>query len=249
MLDVVVRNQSFGSTNLRLFEVGHVFAAGEQGAKGLVGSFLEEVRVCLLISGTSGLRHWSGPPRPVDIFDMKGEVEDLLERSALDKAWAFSYSTSNGLTDNTLSIDIHGSYAGYLGQIRKDIRSRFGIEQDVFVAELPVSVLGDRGVRTYEQLPRFPKVRRDVAFVVSDGVSASDMERAIRESAGGLLHRVELFDLYRGEPLKPGTKSLAFTLELLSRDKTLTDQEIESEVRKVVNGVEQTLGATLRSLS
>ena len=248
MLDVVARNQSLGNSDLRLFELGHVFSVGREGSKALVGNFIEEVRVCMLISGTAGLRTWSGPPRPADLFDLKGEVEDFVERVTLDKGWAFSYSTSNGLTDNTLSIEIHGSYAGYLGQIKREIREKFGIEQDVFVAELPAGVLARRDVRAYEQLPRFPKVRRDVAFVVREGVSASELERAIRDSAGGLLQRVELFDLYRGEPLKPGTKSLAFTLELLSREKTLTEEEIESEVRKIVRGVEQSLGATLRTL-
>ena len=169
--------------------------------------------------------------------------------SSLDKGSLFSYSTSNGLTENTLRIDIHGSYAGYFGQIRKGLQKLISIEQEVFVAELSVSsLLGKKSV-TYEQLPKFPKVRRDVAFLVDEAVSAEKLESAIRGAASNLLKRIELFDLYRGEPLEPGKKSLAFTLELMSTEKTLTDQEIDEEIRRVVRHVEGSVGASLRSLS
>jgi phenylalanyl-tRNA synthetase beta chain len=249
MLDVVQRNQSFGNTDLRLFQIGHVFCVDDSNRPKIIENFLEETRVCLLLSGSARRRHWSVPPRVVDVFDLKGEVEDFLARLSLDKGRLFSYSTSNGLTDDTLTIEIHGSYAGYLGHVKKDVLKRFGVEQDAYVAEMNVSSLERRDDRSYVQLPRFPKVRRDVAFIVNDEVSAAEMEKAIWKTGSELLQRVELFDLYRGEPLRHGTKSLAFTLELISREKTLTEQEIETEVKRIVQRVEQSVGATLRSVS
>jgi phenylalanyl-tRNA synthetase beta chain len=246
MLDVVARNLSFGSSNLRLFELGHVFSIDHSSKPKLVADYLEEERVCVLTTGVAGLRHWSTPAQPLDFFGAKGEMESLMTKIALDK-WRFiSYSTSNGLTGNTLTIEIHGSYAGYLGQINEEILKRFGIEQQVFVAELLVSSLGGVRTRKYEPLPRYPKVRRDVSFFVDDAVSVGRLEQVISEATGELLQAVELFDLYQGEGVEKGRKSVAFSLELMSREKTLTESEIEAAVQRVAEKVESTFGATLR---
>ncbi len=246
LLDAVALNQSFGTSTLRLFEIGHTFSVDNSAKPKLVGNFLEEEKVSVLITGLSRPRSWSEPARAVDLFDMKGELELLLEEMGLDKGQFISYSTSNGLTDNTLAIDIHGSYAGYLGRIKDDVLKPFGIEQEVFAAELSLQLLEGSHTTVYSPLPRFPKVKRDVAFVVDASISVSEMEKAIRDAAGELLSSVELFDVYRGENLGEGKRGLAFSLELLSREKTLTDKEIEAAVQNVVRGVGQATGATIR---
>jgi len=184
----------------------------------------------------------------IDFFDLKGEVEDFLRKFALDKCRFISYSTSNGLTDNTLAIEINGSYAGYLGSVRSEVLERVAVDQNVFVAELLLVALGGTGRRSYEHLSRYPKVRRDVAFIVEETVSAESVAEIIG-GGGELLQSVDLFDVYRGEPLPAGKKSLAFSLELMSKEKTLTDAEIDATVAAIVREVEGSLGATLRALS
>jgi phenylalanyl-tRNA synthetase beta chain len=102
--------------------------------------------------------------------------------------------------------------------------------------------------RKYIPLSRYPRVRRDVAFIVDAGIPAEKILRTMKESATELLETVELFDMYEGDPLPAGKKSVAFTLELMSRVKTLTDPEIEAAVKRVVERVEKEQGATLRSM-
>ena len=247
LLECVVRNTNVGNHDLKLFEIGHVFSRDTSSKPKIVEDYLEEERVCVVLTGMSSRRHWGARQLPFDIFDLKGEIADQLRRLGLDKSKLISYSTGNNLTDQTIAIELNGEDAGYLGRVRSEILQTFGIEADVFVAELGLVFLESRHVPRFEQLAKFPKVIRDVAFVVSGETSAEDMERVIRDASSSLLKSVELFDVYQGEKLPAGTKSLAFSLELLSREKTLTDAEIDAEVRRIVEKVEQTLGASLRS--
>lgn len=248
MLDVVARNSRAGAQDLRLFEIGHVFAVAGGDERTLVEGFREEERLAVVLTGQAARRHWSIPARTVDLYDMKGVVAGILEALGLDK-WRFiSYPTANGLTGDTLGIEIHGSYAGFLGSVRGDVLKFFGMEQDVFVAELTLAPLVARRERRYEPLARFPRVRRDVAFEVRGEVPAGDIAEVIRSSAGELLQSVDVFDVYQGAGLAAGMKSLAFTLDLMSRERTLTDAEIEDVMQRVIRRVQETCGATLRGV-
>ncbi len=248
LLEAAARNHNAGNFDLRLFEIGHVFSVDDGPAPKLVENYLEQEKLCLVLTGGSAPVHWSGERRSVDLFDLKGDIEFLLAKFALDKSRLISYSTSNGLTDNTLAIEIQGSYAGYLGRVTAEVLGKFGLEQAAYVAELGTSQLRRDPRKAFVPLPRYPKVRRDVAFTVDAGIPAERLENTIRESSGELLQRVELFDVYEGEQLPGGKKSVAFTLEFMSLDKTLTDAEIESAVGRVVAGVEKAHGAALRSM-
>jgi phenylalanyl-tRNA synthetase beta chain len=246
LLDVVARNQNLGNPDLRLFEIGHVFRMDDSPARKIVENFLEEERVCLLMTGRAAPVQWSEGGRQVDFFDLKGEVTDLLAKFALDKSRFISYSTTNGLTDDTLTIEIQGSYAGYFGKVRRDLLVLAGVEQPVYVAEVTVDVLRPGAKKIFVPLPKYPRVRRDLAFTVDAGIGAENLERTIRDSGGDLLQAVELFDVYVGEPLPPGKKSVAFALALMSREKTLTESEIDAAVRRVAESVEKVHGASLR---
>ncbi len=172
MLDVVVRNINVNLPDLRLFEIGHVFCRDASAAPKLVEDFLEEERLGFVLTGAGSTGHWSEKKRVADIYDLKGLAEGLLEVFALDKCRVISYPTASGLTESTLAIEIAGSYAGYAGIIKPSIVKFFGIEQDVFVAELALSGLAMRGSVKYRVLPKYPRVRRDVAFGVPLDTSA-----------------------------------------------------------------------------
>ena len=248
LLETVSRNHNLGNLDLRLFEIGHVFRVDNSAAPKLVENFLEEKRLCVVLTGNRRPLHWSGTREEYDIFDIKGEVEDLLAKFALDKSRFISYSTSNGLTDNTLIVEIQGSYAGYLGHVSKDLLKYFSLERPVFAAELTLAELKPVGVKPYTAVGRFPKVRRDVAFTIDSAVRAEEILKTIRSASSELLQSVELFDVYEGEQLPAGKKSVAFTLSLMSWEKTLTDAEIDAAVRGVVQAVEKSHGAALRSM-
>ncbi|MCK5572632.1 MAG: hypothetical protein KAJ12_07715, partial [Bacteroidetes bacterium] len=246
LLDAVLRNQSYGTSSIRFFEVGHVFRVDPSGKGSYVEGFSEEERGCFMMAGLSHPSHWDSEERGVDIFDLKGEVDAFLSKIGLDKWHLISYSNSNGLTDDSLRVEMQGSRAGYLGRVRDSIRDLFGIKESVFVAEFNIAMLGRRPTARYVPLPRYPKVKRDVAFTVEATISAASLEDLIRESCGGLLHSVQLFDVYEGEVVGEGKKSIAFSLELMSREKTLTDEEVEAAVQRTIDTVRERLGGELR---
>jgi phenylalanyl-tRNA synthetase beta chain len=249
LLDSVAHNMSFGNENMRLFEIGHVFSFTGTSVEPLsLTEINEQEVVSLVITGLSAPRNWSLEGKQADIYDLKGEAMNLLAKFALDKSLFISYSTSNCLAENPIAVEINGGRVGYLGSVRAEVLKLFGIEQQVFVAELSLKAFAGERSRKYQPLPRFPRVRRDVAFIVDEGTTAREVEDAIRESSSKLLQRIDLFDVYEGENVPRGKKSLAFALELMSHEKTLTDPEIESEVRLIVQQVEKRLGAALRSL-
>ena len=249
LLDVVARNQSFGSVDLRLFELGHVFQRmGKDGDPLTMQDVREEERLCLIMTGLLAPSGWEGEGRQVDIFDIKGEVESLFAKFALDKPLFISYSTSDCLAEGAVGIEINGGTVGYLGVVRDDVLNSFGVERQVFVAELNLEIFSSTQRKKYQPLPRFPSVKRDVAFIVNKSVTAQEIGRVLKEGSTGLVTKVELFDVYEGEKLPVEKKSLAFSIELMSRQKTLTDREIEDEVGTIVKKVEQAFGATLRRM-
>jgi phenylalanyl-tRNA synthetase beta chain len=245
LLAAAAHNQSYGNTDLRLFEIGHVFSEASQ--RQLVDNIAEETHVGLLLTGRSEPRHWKHPSHNVDLYDIKGEIADLLDVCGLD-SWRFIYyPTSETLADNPIFVEINGTVAGFLGRVKSEVCKRFGVEQEVFAAELNLAQLQATKEKRYEPLPRFPKARRDVAFIVDASVTGESIEQCVREMQSAFVQDVELFDVYRGPNLPPGKQSLAYTLVLMAKDRTLTDEEIDAEVARVVQQVRTKFGAELRT--
>jgi len=248
LLDTVARNQNFGNVDLRLFEIGHVFSKGTGRRPPLVEDFVEERRICLVATGLARPRYIDEHPRQVDIFDLKGDILAFLDQALLDKCRLISYSTSDGLTDDTVAIEISGTYAGFIGRVKSGVATRFGIERDVYVAECVMDFLAQQSSRVYQPLPRFPKVKRDLAFLVDHTATVGEIGEAIRTASGEKLVSLELFDVYEGENVPQGKKSLAFSLEIQSRERTLADADIEALLKRVVTHLEKDHGAVLRAL-
>lgn len=246
LLDAVARNQSFGNTDLRLFEIGRVFWKAHNATHVIVEDFAEEERLAMVITGAALPLQWGVSRREVDIFDLKGDLQMLTNMLSLDKTTFISYSTHETLAEKPVAIEINGVYAGYFGSIRDEVLKMFGIERPVFVADIALAAVGGKRTRRYTSLPRYPKVRRDVALVVNGDVEAGAVEQAIRRGASALLTGVELFDVYTGPNVPQGKKSLAYVLELQSQDQTLTEDQIEAEMRRIVLNVERETGAALR---
>jgi phenylalanyl-tRNA synthetase beta chain len=130
--------------------------------------------------------------------------------------------------------------------VKPEICTKFGFKDEAFVAELQVSFLKPNKLKKYKELPRFPTVLRDVALTLDSTIEAGRVEQCMIDCGGALLQGVELFDVYEGENLAKGKRSLAFTLVLRSHEKTLMDDEIDSQVQHIVKKVQQEFNAELR---
>ncbi len=248
-LHVVRHNQFHGERRLRLFEIGTVFSLRAGADPNTFESYEQEERLLMLLSGDQYPQSYGVSQRQYDFLDLKGEVEAFVSKFSLDKCSFISYDTHKALSEENVAVEINGTYAGFLGKIRRSIAKKFEIEGDVFVCELNVPVVERYWVRErkYSLLPRFPVVARDLAFIVDIELPQDKVEKAIRESAGGMLQKVTLFDVFRGEQIGRSKKSLAYALEFQPEDRTLTVKEIDEIIARIAAHVQRACAATLRA--
>ena len=141
-----------------------------------------------------------------------------------------------------------GEVLGYMGQIHPLVAANYGMECEVYCAEISFTKLMARLLpdATYSPLPKYPAVTRDLSFVCDEALTVAKAEQTITAAAGKLLRSVKLFDIYRGANLGEGKKSLAFSLELRADDRTLTDSDSEAVTVKVLAALKDKLNAVLR---
>lgn len=230
-------------TDLRLFELGRTFMWGK-------GTLPEESRrLGLVLRGRQAPAGWAAEPTPVDFFDLKGVVELLGEVFRIPDL-EFSPSEARWLHPRTAAqVEQDGRLLGHLGEVHPSIHDAFGLEgPPVFVAELEVDALETaRGPeRTFRPLPRLPPAQRDLSFFISTATPAAQVLAAIQNAVEpGLSEEARLFDVYDGPGVPEGQRSLAVALTLRAADRTLTDQEVDRSVGKVVAALEG-LGARIR---
>ncbi len=250
ILQTIGHNQFHGNENLKIFEIGHVFhRSDEHNPKILVDNIIEEERIALAMIGNVHFEAWDEPLRVADIYDIKGEVESLFKKISLDKHRFIYYSTQKTLSESCITIEISDTYAGFIGMIRDEVAKVFDVEGSVFVAELDLDLLRQHRSlrREYHPLPKFPVVRRDLAFVVDGKMHVEDMIQQMKISAGSILRQVKLFDVFIDDRFGVGKKSIAFRLEFLSLERTLIDKEIDMSVDKIVTDFARMFNAELRS--
>jgi phenylalanyl-tRNA synthetase beta chain len=247
-LEVVRLNLNRGNADLRLFEIGKVYHRSSERLD-RVEDFVEEDRLMLAWAGGASPVAFDRPARVADLFDLRGEVEALLHRVCLDKYRFLPYRADNTLTESALSVEINGTYGGWFGEVRREIAKRFEIDVPVFVGEISLPVLEQAWTRdrSFRPLPRFPRVVRDLAFVVDRSLPQGELESVIRSTAGPLLESLVLFDAYQGAQTGGGRRSLAYSLAFRSPDHTLTDAEVDAQIRTIIDTARSTCGAELRS--
>jgi phenylalanyl-tRNA synthetase beta chain len=250
MLEVVRHNIYQKQKNLCLFEYGKVyFRANSEKSVGFVGDYFEKEIILVCKTGLSERPHWDKIEHFSDIFDLKGVIEDVFDKILLDKYQFIPYSISKALFDVTLKIEIKNVVVGYIGKVYKEILKSFDIEQDVFLAELDLSAVKNILVHDtkYKPVPNFPMVVRDLAFVIERSIPVGKFTDSISLAAGKLLKSIELFDLYTGDQIDENKKSCAFSLQFISHERTLTENEIEQIIDNIVQEMQLKYNAVLRS--
>jgi phenylalanyl-tRNA synthetase beta chain len=248
-LQVVKHNRNHGVKDLRLFEVGTSYLLNEGKALNSLDAYLEEERLLLILSGNSAPIGYGSVSHKVNILDLKGEIQSLLLKFCLDNYRFIYYDNHEVLSEPCIGIEINGTYAGFVGKVRKQITEKLDIEEDVFVCELKVQAIRDGWVRErkFSPLPKFPGVTRDLAFTVEAALPQKSVEDVIRQVGQPLLRNVVLFDTYSGQQTGVNKKSVAYTLEFQAPDRTLTDAEIETVLKRIIETIQQQCNGVLRS--
>jgi phenylalanyl-tRNA synthetase beta chain len=248
LLRVVSTNLRHGRSDVAVFEVGKGYARAAEGSH-------EWWRLGLAICGQAAEAHWATPARPVDLDDAKGVVE-LIARMVDLRDVRFTALTSDpnlhpgrAASVRAMRADGELGLAGRLGELHPSLLEPLELRTErVVIAEIAVSGLtaGPEAPIRAVPPPRHPHVERDLAIVVAEPRPAIEVADLIRERAGPLLNELRLFDIYRGSPLEPGQKSLAWRLVFQAADRTLTESEIDVAVAAIVAGLDA-VGGHLRT--
>jgi phenylalanyl-tRNA synthetase beta chain len=184
----------------------------------------------------------------VDFYDAKGAVEVLLEKLGITgyEVRAGEYYAMH--PGKTALFVKDGELLGAVGEVHPKVLDAFGLSREVFVFDLDVSRLAKHSVLIggYRPLPRFPAITRDLAVILPQTVTSAEAAAAIAASGGALLAESRLFDMYTGEQVPAGAKSLAFALTFQAPDRTLTDDEVDGYYSNIVAHLEKTFAAKLR---
>ena len=250
---IEIAERNIRATSLALFEIGPVFeprsGAGSNDPEQALPD--EPGKLALVITGARHATAWDVKESTVmDFFDMKGRVELLLAGlRCLDVTYVPTESVSWLHPGKSAEVLVKGGHVGVFGELHPLVKERFELDDaPVLVAEFDLKALAD-ATSSYQITPvaDFPPVYEDIAVIVDESIPAARVEALIRQTGGKGITDVRLFDLYRGEQIGAGKKSLAYSLTYQSPEKTLTDAEAAAIRNKIVRRLEQEIGAKLRS--
>ena len=247
LLRSVAYNQSRGVKNVQLYEAGAVFFAAE-GRK----QPKERRRLAGVLAGAMGDTCWNAAPAPFDFFDGKGVVESLARELALPKLRFKPLSAEEAphlQPGRAAAVLSGGAELGWVGELHPLAVEAFEADAPVVAFELDVEALAkaSRPARDYRDVPTFPAVTMDVAFVVDEGVAHEKLVQCMTSAGGKLLEDARLFDVYRDEGrLGAGRKSMAYALTYRAADRTLTSDEVDKAHERLVKKVCAATGAEVR---
>jgi phenylalanyl-tRNA synthetase beta chain len=250
LLEVLATNAHRQTPDVSVFETGHVFAPrrpedGDRPAH-------EELWLGIALTGLRRARAWHADRDRVDIYDAKGMAELALAAAGVAAWEAIPLGADEGPAyferGRAARLVVSGAPAGWFGEVTLAVREAFDLPAPVFAAELSLTALAALPpvVPRYQALPRFPAVQRDLALVVPSDVTAGEVEAAIRGMNLPLLTRLALFDVYTGEQIGKGRRSLAWSLTFQAPDRTLTDKEVNDLHARIVRELGRRFPAEIR---
>ena len=241
LLKALGRNLSRQVRSAALFEVGTVFHASGEGVE-------ERPKAAFVLAGPAS-QTWAEPERPYDVFDAKGVVESLMADLGITR-WTLGDPAGGAFhPGRSARVLIGGEPAGVVGELHPKAIERLGIAGRVALGELEVHAVMRAATAelTVRDIPRFPPVRRDLAFTVDAATPAGHVRSALEEAGGDLVGSCLLFDVFAGAPLPEGKRSLAFSIDFRAAERTLTDEEADAAVAGIVERLARDFGAELRS--
>ena len=232
MLEIIARNHSYRNKSARLYELGKIYLPREDG-------LADEPKYLSLGAYGDG----------VDFFSFKGSIETLLhELRITDVKYVACADNDSYHPGRCAKVYAGETYLGVFGQIHPLVAANYGMDTEVYTAELSFDAMYEKrgDIPVYQPLPKFPAVTRDIAVVCDEAVTVGALEESIRRGAKGLLKDVSLFDIYRGPGVAIDKKSVAFNLVLRADDRSLTGEEADEDVQSILAALKADHNAVLR---
>ncbi len=234
MMDVLTRNYNYGVEECFAFEIGNLFKPTSLPVKSLPK---ECKTLCIGMYGNT------------DYFDIKGIMDTLLSRLGIHDCEYIREERHNTFhSGRTANIIKNNHLLGIIGEIHPDVRENYGIKERVYTAEIDLEtiIIFTNFNKKYKELPKYPATTRDIALVVDENSLVKDIEKIIWTQGKDLVEEIKLFDVYTGDQIPQGKKSIAYSIVYRSREKTLTDEEVTKVHDKIVNDLIKDLNASLR---
>ncbi len=238
-LEVCAYNINRKQKDLKLFEFGKIyFTAG--------GKYIEEERLALYISGNSETENWQHKTQPVTYHDLAQQVMHIVQKSGI--ASVKQEVVKDQLFEYALQISVGNKIIGTLGKVKPALLKDLGVKQEIFYAELNTALLFNTAnpKLVIEDVPKFPEVRRDLSLVIDKSVSFDEIRKTVLTTEKRLIKEIIAFDVYEGSNIPAGKKAYALGFTILDETKTLTDEEIDKTMNRLMAAFEQTLGAVIR---
>ena len=249
-LEVIAYNLNRQISSLRTFEYGSVYSRLTDKPGETLEGYEEHTCFTLMLTGTPE-KSWRAEPAKSDYFQLKGYLELLLRRygAELDQLWTEAAPSDIWAEGMSYSLPGKGPQLAVMGTVNPALTRKFGIKQPVFAAEInwpALFALVKRDKVSFSELPKFPAVRRDLALLLDEGVSYGDLRAAAFKQAKKLLKQVGLFDVYRGDKIPAGKKQYALSFVIQDLERTLTDQDTERLMERLLDTFKKDFGAQLR---
>ena len=243
LLTAVVNNQNRQQSRVRLFESGLRFVPDTQADLGI----RQDVMLSGVISGNKNEEHWDLARQAVDYYDLKGDLEAILELTGKMNDVQFRVEANPALhPGQSAAIYLRGERIGFIGVVHPELERKLDLNGRTVVFEMLWDKVADRVLPDAKEISRFPANRRDIAVVVAENVPADDILAECKKVGANQVVGVNLFDVYRGKGVAEGYKSLAISLVLQDTGRTLEEEEIAATVAKCVEALKQRFQASLR---
>jgi phenylalanyl-tRNA synthetase beta chain len=237
LISVYEYNRSRNIKDINIFETGSVYYKKND--------YIEESKVAGLLSGSLVENTWQGNQISVDFYALKGVIENLLEYLGYHNRYTFGNETLKELHPGiSCSIKIDNEIIGYMGKVHPLVSKK-----DIYVFEISIDKLTTKKVREikFKEISKYPSVNKDLAFVVDKSVTSEEISKILKRVGGRMLDSIDVFDVYVGENVPEGKKSIAYSLVFKNNDRTLTDEEVTNVFEKMITEVETKLNAELRN--
>jgi len=245
LIQTLLYNQNRQQRRLRIFELGLNFLTKDVNIK-------QDIFIGGLVTGEPYPEQWGLPTRPSDFYDIKADVEALLRLGGADDDFRFipakHPALHPGQAAHILIKRKRGEeIVGWVGALHPGLIHKLNLDGKVYVFELALELIKQRNVPKFSELSKHPAIRRDLAIVVDEAVSAEQVCACVKNAVPDYAQQVQLFDVYRGKGIDSGRKSLALGLTLQAPSRTLTDQEVDEIMKNILASLNNKLGGTLRS--